>query len=191
MDRRSFLVTGLAGLAGCSTIDSPERADAVPGGPTSTGTPDGEVTPAYPTPARDTDLVFEFEPDRTDASLEVGDADAVPGTDRSHALAVWNDGPGPRTLELRVRDRTDGSAPVDDDFEVSSGGSVAVSFLEPSDYVVDVRIPETGTGASVSVGAGRIDCNASSTFLRVGPDGQFSAASFSTLVGCPSHRTAS
>lgn len=188
MNRRSFLSAGLVALAGCSATDAPGQADAVPGGSTSTETPTPEVTPEFPSPEGDSDLLFEFKPDRTDATVEVGDEDEVPGTDRSHGLVVWNDAAVSRTLELRVRDRLEGSTSVDDVYEVSPGGSVSVSFVEPSDYVVDVRVRETGTGASTTVRSGQIDCNASGTYLRIAPDGGFTSSSFSTMMGCPSHR---
>lgn len=193
MERRSFVgtvATGLAALAGCSAADVPGRPDA---GPESTSTPEAsnpERTPAYASPEGSTDLVGEFDPARTDASRTVGDRNAGSGSDRSHALEIWNAASEPRTLEVRVTDRREESTAVDEAFEVSADGSVSISFVEPSSYLVDVGVAAIGTGASLTVGSGAIDCNASSTYVRVGPDGTFTSSSFSTMVECPSDQEA-
>lgn len=176
----------LGALAGCSKADAPGRPDGNPQDTTPSGTASPEVTPEYPSPEQGTDLVSKFDPERTDASVTVGGKPDDSEPSRSHSLLVWNAGTETRALSIQVTDRRDGTTVIDDTCEVSADGSVTVSFVEPSTYVVDVWLPATGTGASVTVGPGLIDCNASSTYVRVDGDGGFTATTFSTAVACPS-----
>lgn len=190
MNRRTLLsamATGVGALAGCSALGAGPETEPEANESTPSVTPDDEIEPRYAEPTRDSDAVFET-PERTDARLEVGEG----GEDiDSHGVTVENAADEPRDLELRVADRTDGSIPIEQPYEVSARGGVSIALLEPSNYLLDVGVPATETGASIEIGPGNFDCNASTTHVEVAAHGRISASTISTAMACsdaPSER---
>lgn len=183
MNRRSLLAaTGaaLAALAGCATLEADTGSGPGASGSTPTATPRDDITPRYPEPTHDADAAFG-PPESTDANLEVGEQSEKVD---SHGVSIENAADVPRNLELRVADRADGSIPIERTIEVSPNGGISISLLEPSDYLIDLGVPAKGTGASIEIGPGYFDCNASTTHVDVSDSGRVTATTFSTTMGC-------
>lgn len=171
--RRSLLAAG-AGLASAASLAGCLGSKPLvlpPGSGRSPPTADGTLD--------------EYDPSRTLETRDIGDPEAM-GDDSDvepHGLNLWNATAESQRVELAIADRENETVVLRETLDLP--GDVAVSFrlVEPSAYLVSLRVPKYGVRERLQVPRDAFDCNTSAT--DVGVFGYEIRSSFySTLVLC-------
>ena len=197
MRRRAVLGAvgaGLVSFAGCSTSGtvgtSPATARSTTSAahPSSTDTPTSAPDSPVPTPdyPESTGEVETFDPAETVEEVQVGSREGVANPDNNlpHDVRVWNRASTDVVARIRLVDYVEGSVALDETYDLPADAAVTLSILEPSSYVLEVRVPEAGTRETLSVPRPRFDCNNSATRVAVSADGNIDSMLITTAVFC-------
>ncbi|MFP4590218.1 MAG: hypothetical protein ACLFMX_05955 [Halobacteriales archaeon] len=170
----------LVGVAGC--LGLAPRADA----------DDPRDTPEfdYPDdpdryPAFDDDHPVDVQIDRDDAddTVEIGSREGVPDRHRPHHLQIADD-VGGSTVEIGIYDALADEPVHGASHDLPEDGVRRFSLLEPSKYVLVLRVPDLEAERTLRVPCSFFDCNLSQTDVLIREDGTIHASVVSTLVAC-------
>jgi len=191
MKRRAFVTALALGSTGClntttqgetrgtSDGDGTDESDTPPnGGETDTRTQTDTVSESVePADQR----VLETSPPAEEAveTVRVGDG---PGEDvQPHGLVVWNDGPK-RAITTTVRAPGQGSE-TSRTTMLGEGQYLAFELTEQVDYEITVGV-DGGTRYGIELSESMVDCNASTSTVRVPESGPVEYETVSTMLSC-------
>lgn len=183
MRRRTYLalVGGLLG-AGCSGLSSPSTPTLTPA-PVTTRTDGPTATPTPADPAAGPESTVEL--------VRIGRRDEVrnPADNRPHVVEIWNTADTGTRIAVTISSRPSGSDVVqtvlDETYEVPPDAAVQVRLVEPSNYVVEVRVSAIDAGEQFTVPADSFDCNEHGYQVAVVPaDERIEVTEYSTAVAC-------
>jgi hypothetical protein len=124
--------------------------------------------------------------DEPAATATVGDPSALGENDRPHSIVVWNDAPRARTIGVRLVGAGGDEPVVQRRYDLGPDGYVEWSLALTGYFEVEVAV---GGGefetADAEISPSLVDCNGSSTFVRVGEDSELDSATTTTLAACP------
>ena len=183
---RSFGVALTGAVGGClSSSGTDPTTETESAEPTTTATSNENGPPTV----REVDgvdrkvpnaLVVESsgEPSR---AFAVGSRENVPNPDdeKPHVLAVWNDIDLPLSVDLTLS--ADGSAVLDDHYDLALGAHLAFELREPRSYELTVRPGDREE--TVAVERDRFDCNDSATDVAVRED-EIAHSTITTELAC-------
>ena len=189
MRRRAFLTALAIGSAGClgrATPDDGEAAD----GEAADGESTDERTNAVETPTAGSDEP-SVEPaeqgvpgsgPEAESSVEtVRVGDGPPSGAQPHGLVVWRDGPvRPVIVEISS---PDADIDVSRTTQLEPGEYLRFELTERVDY--EITVFETGrTRYRFDLSSSMVDCNASTTTVRVPESGPVEYGTISTMMAC-------
>lgn len=126
----------------------------------------------------------EYPPEETHREVDVGSRDGVDDRYGPHGVLLWTDA-ADLEIDLRVVDAAESSVVYRERHALPADAVLSVRLLEPSLYLVEVRVSGTETRHTVRVPCSFFDCNSSSTRIGIDPD-RVRSSVFTTLAGCPS-----
>lgn len=174
MNRRSLLAGG--GLA----IASPLAGCRAPG--TSPAVP--EYPSKYPVSSRGT---VDYYSSGTYETHEIGDRSGVDDAYEPYPIVVWN-AAGVPEVELILWDVIDEVDAYSETHEIPEDEDLELVLLEPSKYLVRVRVPDTETQHTVRVPCGFFDCYSIPTTIGIlAADEIESDTGLVPLISCPSY----
>ncbi|PSP89429.1 hypothetical protein BRC90_03555 [Halobacteriales archaeon QS_4_69_34] len=120
------------------------------------------------------------------ATAVVGELSSLDEPDKPHSIIVWNAAPRARTIGVRLIS-SNGDEPVfQEQYDLASNRYVEWSLAMAGYFDVEVAIDGSEfKTADAEIHPSLIDCNGSSTSIRVGEDGELSSKTTSTAMGCP------
>lgn len=184
MNRRTVIASaGLAlstSFAGCLANSTPLGDTGNENDPSNSDIPDSPSD--YPV---NTGELEEFDPGSTYMEVDIGSREGVDDAYKPHDVGIWNE-VAESEVTLRIIDYTEESVIHYETYEIPDGTSLSVSLLKPSEYLVEVSVPDTETQHIVRVPCRFFDCNASVTQIAVFEDGQMRSSVLATTVACPS-----
>lgn len=193
MNRRAVLA-GVGSVlctsfAGCLATDSPSghafTETLTKGAEDGGGNDNSETLESVTEYPVNTGGLHEFDPERTDETVDVGSRAGVDSSYRPHAVDIWN-AAGVPAVDVRIIDSIDESVVHRETYELPVDAALSVSLLKPSNYRLEVRVPATETRHTLGVPCRLFDCNASATRIGVFEGGRMRSSVISTTAACPS-----
>lgn len=184
MKRRRLLGTlaGTLAFAGCtsptSETDGPATTDDTTQSTTdgTTSTPPGETSPDG-TPETTT-RPPETRVDSFSIGESVGDVNPL-------GVTIRNEDSGARVVSLQVTATADENELLDATYSVPPEGRVTGEIRTPADYEIRAAVPRAETETAETIEEGLFDtCNGYGTSITIGPGGELSSRTFTTLVKC-------
>lgn len=133
----------------------------------------------------DTGDLGELDPENTSKQVDVGSRAEVDDAYRPHDVRIWNEANEPEIV-LRIIEYPVKSVVHHETYEIPGDTELAVSLLEPSEYLIEARVPGTEKQQTLRVPCDFFDCNASTIHISISDDGQIQSVASSQLVACPS-----
>ncbi|WP_247002335.1 hypothetical protein [Halosolutus gelatinilyticus] len=183
MNRRTLL----AGAGVALTIPFAACLDGVAAGESDDGGDAADVdipdSPSeYPVNSGGLD---EFSPTATYEEVAIGSRRGVADEYRPHDVAVWNAAAEPE-IDLRIIDSAAESVVHRETYAIPDDTALVVSLLQPSAYLVEVRVPAAETRHTLRVPCHFFDCNSSVTRIGALDDEEIRSSVLSTTAECSS-----
>lgn len=187
MERRKFLGTlsiGVVSTAGCSAIQS--RFNMGSENEENSGrslTMSSAPTEKFKTPTKIEWGDYDIE-QFSKITIEVG---ATNNTDtdsriRPNEILLLNAATIHRLIEFQLIDKNEDAIILHDIHELKSNTALRIRVNEPSEYVLNVYVPETDTGGTIRIA--EFDCNRRGKIIKAPADGELKLASDMTLMDC-------
>ncbi|WP_226482932.1 hypothetical protein [Natrinema amylolyticum] len=127
----------------------------------------------------------EFDPESTYEEIDIGSREGVDDSSRPHDVEIWNEAAESEVV-LRTIDFREELVVHHETYEIPDDTSLSVSLVEPSEYLIEMRVPATETQRMLRVPCHFFDCNASVTRIGIFEDGKMRSSVLLTTAACPS-----
>ena len=125
----------------------------------------------------------EIEPT---ARATVGDPSALDGPATPHSILVWNNAPNQRSIAVRLIGPSGDEPVFQERYNIAPNDYVEWSVALVGYFDVEVAIGGNKfMSANIESSMAFVDCNDSSTYIRVGEDGGLYSETTSTAMACP------
>jgi len=184
MKRRKVLtaagLTTLAPLSGCSSVNFGSE-----GGNEDTELEIPDSPDEYPVSEGDLSLP-EFEPGEKYIEFDIQSREGIDDAFGPHGVSVWN-ATVESAVSLGIIDVLDTSVHHHESYKIPHNQEIFVSLLNPSKYILNIRVPDRETEQTLLVPCGFFDCNESSTLIGIFDGGQIESTVRSTRAACPGY----
>ncbi len=172
-------------LAAAGCLDLAPRATGHEDGPTGDPTftfPDDPD--AYPVQSGDRPIEVTLPEGEPYESVEIGSRAGVDDRHRPHNLRIATR-VDVSSVDVGVHDALTETTRHAGRHAIPEDDHLHITLLEPSKYLVTVRVPDVDAATTLRVPCGSFDCNWSATNVVVPETGEIGSSTVTTLIGCP------